>query len=312
MDTAMPASKAGLSICIPVYNKAGLIGKMLESIRRQNIPDLEVIAVNNGSLDNSQEILESWQDKLDLTIYTMPKTISAPDNILLALSLGTREFLKVQLADDIIPDGAIAAMLDLLIKNDDIGFVVGNTYMVDSSGELMRDVPNIYADNNRLRSLMPAARTLKQKARLFSRQRVGGSLFGDANPLIFRSSLLPHLRCGINKYAAAFQMFPDYEMYLRLFAAADAGYLDIPASYVSMDKESTAPKLQRKSFRMRAWDMNSANGLVLLLLDPDLKPFTRELGIVYYAKCVLYQTARIFRILVVRSIAERLGLRKPD
>ncbi|MBC7945868.1 MAG: glycosyltransferase family 2 protein [Burkholderiales bacterium] len=308
----MPTNKVGLSICIPVYNKAALIGGMMDSILRQNIPDLEVIAVNNGSLDDSQKILESWQDKLDLKIYTIPRTISAPDNWLLALSLGTREFLKLQLADDIIPDGSIAAMLDLLIKNDDLGFVVGNTYMADSNGTPIRDKPNIYADDNRIRSLMPAARTLKQKARLFSRQRVGGSLFGDPNPLIFRSSLLPHLRCGVNKYASAFQMWPDYEMYLRLFAAANAGYLDIPASYVSMDNASTAPKLRQKSFRMRAWDMNSANSLTLLLLDPDLKPFTRELGLVYYTKCVLYQTARLFRILIVRSIAERLGLKKVD
>lgn len=308
----MPTEKAGLSICIPVYNKAALIGKMMESIVRQNIRDLEVVAVNNGSLDNSQEVLESWQDKLDLTIYKIPRTISVVDNLLLALSLGTRQFLKLQLADDIIPDGSIAAMLDFLIKNDDIGFVMGNTYMVDANGELLRDAPNFYADDNRVRSLMPEARTLKQKARLFSKQRVGGSLFGDANPLMFRSSLLPHLRCGVNKYAAAFQTFPDYEIYLRLFAVANAGYLDIPASYVSMDKESTAPKLMQKSFRMRAWDMNAANNLTLLLLDPDLKPFTRELGVVYYTKCVLYQTARLFRILVVRSIAERLGLRKPD
>lgn len=50
-----------VSVIIPVYNTAPYIEKAVQSILNQSLVDLEIIAVNDGSTDNSLEILQRLQ-----------------------------------------------------------------------------------------------------------------------------------------------------------------------------------------------------------------------------------------------------------
>lgn len=52
-----------ISIIIPVYNVAKYLPECLESILNQTFQDFEVICVNDGSKDNSLEILEEYGKK---------------------------------------------------------------------------------------------------------------------------------------------------------------------------------------------------------------------------------------------------------
>ena len=49
-----------ISIIIPVYNVEKYLGQCLESVVNQKDPFDEVILVNDGSTDNSQEICERY------------------------------------------------------------------------------------------------------------------------------------------------------------------------------------------------------------------------------------------------------------
>lgn len=53
-----------LSIVIPVYNLAQYIEKCLNSILNQPFKDYEIICVNDGSTDNSLEVLNRYKDKI--------------------------------------------------------------------------------------------------------------------------------------------------------------------------------------------------------------------------------------------------------
>lgn len=55
-----------VSVIIPNYNYAKYIGKAIESVLLQTYSNLEVIVVNNGSTDNSLEILKVFKDKIML------------------------------------------------------------------------------------------------------------------------------------------------------------------------------------------------------------------------------------------------------
>ena len=52
-----------ISIIIPVYNTSKFLEKCLKSIIEQNFKEIEIICVNDGSTDNSLEILEKLQKK---------------------------------------------------------------------------------------------------------------------------------------------------------------------------------------------------------------------------------------------------------
>jgi len=54
-----------ISIIMPVYNGAKYLEKSLESVSRQTFNDLEVICVDDGSTDNSLEVLDELKAKYD-------------------------------------------------------------------------------------------------------------------------------------------------------------------------------------------------------------------------------------------------------
>ena len=51
-----------LSVVIAVYNKQDYIGNTLESVLNQTYPNFEVVIVNDGSKDKSEEVILSFND----------------------------------------------------------------------------------------------------------------------------------------------------------------------------------------------------------------------------------------------------------
>ena len=55
--------KPKMSVIIPVYNTAEYLEKCLNSILCQSLSDIEVICINDGSTDNSLDILNVYAQK---------------------------------------------------------------------------------------------------------------------------------------------------------------------------------------------------------------------------------------------------------
>ena len=51
-----------ISIIMPTYNRAKYIEKALDSIKRQTFKDYEIIVVDDGSTDNTKEIVEQYEE----------------------------------------------------------------------------------------------------------------------------------------------------------------------------------------------------------------------------------------------------------
>ena len=49
-----------VSVIVPVYNVSKYIDKCLLSLLNQTLDDIEIIVVNDGSPDNSQEIIDEY------------------------------------------------------------------------------------------------------------------------------------------------------------------------------------------------------------------------------------------------------------
>ena len=60
-----------VSIVIPVYNRADLLERTLQSIVRQTYRPLELILVDNGSVDNSVEVCESFRARTNCADFTV-------------------------------------------------------------------------------------------------------------------------------------------------------------------------------------------------------------------------------------------------
>lgn len=54
----MPA----ISVCVPVYNASDFIKECIDSILAQSFEDFELLLVDDGSTDNTWDIIKSYKD----------------------------------------------------------------------------------------------------------------------------------------------------------------------------------------------------------------------------------------------------------
>lgn len=58
-----------VSVILPVYNVAPYLEDALESVLKQSLKEIEVIAVNDGSTDHSEEIIKRYQQQDSRIIF---------------------------------------------------------------------------------------------------------------------------------------------------------------------------------------------------------------------------------------------------
>lgn len=107
----MTAGKRLVSVIVPVYKTAQYLSRCLDSILNNTYKELEVICVNDGSPDNSLEILRSYEakDQRIVVIDQQNQGVSAARNA--ALDIATGEFIAFVDSDDWIHPKYFEALL---------------------------------------------------------------------------------------------------------------------------------------------------------------------------------------------------------
>ncbi len=57
------------SIVVPSYNRAYILGRLFESLVEQTYRDFEVLLIDDGSTDNTEEVCCSYQEKLNIRYF---------------------------------------------------------------------------------------------------------------------------------------------------------------------------------------------------------------------------------------------------
>ncbi|MBQ2611208.1 glycosyltransferase, partial [bacterium] len=55
-------NKIKVSVIVPVYNRERYLKKCIQSIVDQTLKEIEIIIINDGSTDNSENIVKSFDD----------------------------------------------------------------------------------------------------------------------------------------------------------------------------------------------------------------------------------------------------------
>ncbi|WMW25424.1 glycosyltransferase family A protein [Methanolobus sediminis] len=69
-----------VSVVIPLYNKASYIERALNSVLNQNITDIEIIVVDDGSTDNGPELVKQFNDPRIIYVKQKNSGVSAARN----------------------------------------------------------------------------------------------------------------------------------------------------------------------------------------------------------------------------------------
>lgn len=109
-----------ISVIIPVYNVKSYLDKCLESVTNQTYKNLEIICVDDGSIDGSSELLDEWAEK-DNRIKAIHKEnggVSSARNV--GLKAATGEYIAFVDGDDYLDNDAYRYIISKSDPNADV------------------------------------------------------------------------------------------------------------------------------------------------------------------------------------------------
>lgn len=108
-----------VSIIIATYNRANSVHKSIESALNQTYSNVEVIVVDDGSTDNTVDVLKNnFGDKIRLHVFSENKGATQARNF--GLGLATGEYSIVWDSDDILYPNAVQELLKKVIIYPDV------------------------------------------------------------------------------------------------------------------------------------------------------------------------------------------------
>lgn len=123
-----------VSIITPCYNGEGKINIFLDSVLKQTYDNIEFIIINDGSIDNTEEIILSYKNKFIDKGYKFIylKQENAGQDVALnnGLKYFTGKYLMWPDSDDILNKDNIKEKVEYLEKNKTCGLVYCNTNIV--------------------------------------------------------------------------------------------------------------------------------------------------------------------------------------
>ena len=127
--------KPKISIITPAYNCAKFLPQTIESVLKQTFGDFEMIIVDDGSTDNTKQVIEPYLKNHPLKIkyiYQQNGGVSVARNTAVKNALG--EFIAFLDADDMFLPNRLEESLRVIEKDKSIGLVHARSMRINEEG----------------------------------------------------------------------------------------------------------------------------------------------------------------------------------
>lgn len=119
-----------VTIIVPIYNMEKYLVDCLESILNQSYRELEIILVDDGSTDNSKNIIEKYKKVDTRIISAYQKNMGAPAARNLGIDMANGEYIMFFDSDDVLEKDGIKKLVGN-VKDADL--IVGNNFEIDEN-----------------------------------------------------------------------------------------------------------------------------------------------------------------------------------
>ena len=122
-----------VSVIMSVYNGERYLLEAIDSILTQSFRDFELIVVDDGSIDNSPQILKNISDHR-LRIITQ-KNRGLPNSLNVAIAESSGKYIARMDADDICLPNRLQLQYNYMQKHPEIGIIGGQARKIDENGK---------------------------------------------------------------------------------------------------------------------------------------------------------------------------------
>ncbi|EOB1224231.1 glycosyltransferase family 2 protein [Vibrio cholerae] len=145
----MSDNKKILSLIIPVYNAEKYLKECLQSVFKQSDNNLEVIIINDGSIDTSRDIIASFGSLYEFIIIDKNNGgVASARNV--GIERATAEYITFLDSDDIWCNGVYEKIKTLICSSEDYDCLVFDYYNFYSEHQIVsikQEVSNSSGEN---------------------------------------------------------------------------------------------------------------------------------------------------------------------
>lgn len=135
-----------VSIITPAYNASMFIEDTIESVMNQDYSPIEHIIINDGSTDNTDDVISEYKTKYDLTYMSQNNKGQVP-TLNSCIDLARGEFIIWINADDVLFfKHSISHIVNFFLENPDVDVVYGHMGIIDQDNVLLKiqyAIPNM-------------------------------------------------------------------------------------------------------------------------------------------------------------------------
>jgi glycosyltransferase involved in cell wall biosynthesis len=218
-----------ITVAIAAYNMAGYLPDAIDSALKQDYPRLEVLVVDDGSTDETREVIRSYGRRVRYHRQENGGVATAYNK---ALALARGEYVHFLDADDILTQGVILRLADLLDRYPSTGLAYADAIVTDGAGKVTgeRRAPDSFSG----RHVIPSAEAF--------RQLLHGCHITTSAVMLRKSAL---------KNVAPFRQKAvpgeDWDMWLRVAAAFDIAHIPFLGCYYRVHGSSITSAYDVKS-----------------------------------------------------------------
>ena len=121
-----------VTVLMPVYNGEKFLRNAIESILNQSYNNLEFLIINDGSLDDSKNIILSYNDER-IRFINNERNFGLIQTLNLGFKLASGDFIARMDADDISMKDRIKKQIHFLLKNKDVGLIGSSAVLIDQN-----------------------------------------------------------------------------------------------------------------------------------------------------------------------------------
>ncbi|MGI9281858.1 MAG: glycosyltransferase family 2 protein [Endozoicomonas sp.] len=126
-----------VSVIIASYNHALYIVQSIESVIRQTFQSFELIVIDDGSRDDSVEIIRALQKRYEFQ-FVVQSNMGLARTLNKAIALASGEYIVPFGSDDVMMLDRLEKQVTYMQKNPRLGISGGNILCIDDQGQLHR------------------------------------------------------------------------------------------------------------------------------------------------------------------------------
>ena len=188
-----------VSVIIPVYNGAKFIENAIDSVLGQTNQNFEIIIIDDGSIDNTPNILKNYGDKIK---YYTQENQGQACAINKGLEMSECEYIAYLDSDDMYYPEKLEEQLKYFHDHSDVGLVYSDRCHIDSSAKIIS---------------------------LVQSRKLDHFLFLQENRLC-RSSVMHRRKClgEVGVFDNCISGGDDWDMWIRISEKYTFGYINKP------------------------------------------------------------------------------------